>query len=240
MGRPRSVALHDRTLADRLAHHLREDILEGRLLPGQPLREVDLAARLGCSRIPLREALKLLAGEGLVELHAYRGAVVPTVEPHEVEEQRELSVALNAVLFPRVIANLDAEAIERLEALRRELVADISGTDLVRVTRKIYDVLFACARAPLVERIIRSLNDRFMAYTRGFFERAEWREGTRKYALGIIEGFLAHDLEAVMRLMVETRTSLSSHFERHLRAALDLQAQSARSSVAKIPPLGEA
>ncbi|OLS98423.1 transcriptional regulator [Pseudonocardia sp. CNS-004] len=59
-----------------IAHAVREDILAGRLAPGDRLREADLAERFGVSRVPIREALSQLQSEGFVTLVRYRGATV--------------------------------------------------------------------------------------------------------------------------------------------------------------------
>lgn len=101
-----SVAVPSRTEA--VLDALKHAILTGRLLPGQALVENDLAAQLGVSKTPVREALKTLAGAGLVTMSPYKGATVRTVDDtlvHSVYDIRLLlepeavrrAVALNAV-----------------------------------------------------------------------------------------------------------------------------------------------
>jgi DNA-binding GntR family transcriptional regulator len=75
-----------RTTPGSVAHVLRNAILEGRLKPGSQLRETHLAADLGVSRAPLREALGLLAEEGLIEKIPYRGAFVAEVSGESIAE----------------------------------------------------------------------------------------------------------------------------------------------------------
>ena len=65
-----------RTIADQVAELVRQRILTGQLKGGQPIRQEHLAAELGVSRIPLREALKQLAAEGFVAITSHKGAVV--------------------------------------------------------------------------------------------------------------------------------------------------------------------
>lgn len=76
--------LGQRTMPDAIADVLRAEILSGRLPPASPLREVHVAGELGVSRAPLREALRLLQDEGLVERRPFKGAVVATVTADEV------------------------------------------------------------------------------------------------------------------------------------------------------------
>src|SRR5258706_3461670 len=77
-----------------LADALRQAILAGRYRPGERLVEDRLATEYGGSRVPVREALKTLAGEGLVELAPHRGACVAQLAPGEVEELGEVRATL--------------------------------------------------------------------------------------------------------------------------------------------------
>ena len=76
---PTTVASH------RIAAHIREDILSGRLLPGVRIRQEEIAERLGASRLPVREALRMLESEGLVELKANSGAWVSSMDMQECD-----------------------------------------------------------------------------------------------------------------------------------------------------------
>ncbi len=75
---------------DKAYVHLRESVLTDPELQGQFLKEADLAAELGISRTPVREALMLLVSEGLVELIPQRGAYVPAISGREISELMEL------------------------------------------------------------------------------------------------------------------------------------------------------
>lgn len=78
--------LHRTSTVDQVADTLRTAILEGRLPPGEPLRESALTELLGVSRGPVREALRLLASEGLVRHQPNRGAAVASLDEHEVAD----------------------------------------------------------------------------------------------------------------------------------------------------------
>src|SRR5246127_1463287 len=77
-------------LHDTVVDHLRTFIVEGLLVPGTKLNERELCERLGISRTPLREALKVLAAEGLVEISPNRGATVSRMTEAEIREMFEL------------------------------------------------------------------------------------------------------------------------------------------------------
>ncbi len=85
----RELPVHERDErrigSTRVAAYLREAILGGDLRPGDRIRQEEIAERLGASRLPVREALRMLEAEGLTEHEARKGARVPRLSPHEVD-----------------------------------------------------------------------------------------------------------------------------------------------------------
>ncbi|WP_289150651.1 GntR family transcriptional regulator [uncultured Salipiger sp.] len=117
------------TLHARILDSLREDILSAALPEGTPLRQDQLAARYGASRIPVREALLQLEGEGLVRQQANRGYTVSKLSLSEISEEFDLRAMLESDLIMRAIPHLkrkhlaDAkEVLDRLEGNHRETV----------------------------------------------------------------------------------------------------------------------
>lgn len=101
-------------LADQLRESIEESIATGQLAPGAHLDEVQLAARFGVSRTPVREALNLLAGEGLVEARPRRGTVVAEVSPHRLVEMFEVMGELEAMcarLAARRMSSAEQQAL---------------------------------------------------------------------------------------------------------------------------------
>jgi DNA-binding GntR family transcriptional regulator len=84
-------------LSERLREAIEEEIATSKLLPGSRLDEVELARRFGVSRTPIREALILLLGEGLVENRGRRGAVVAHITPQRLIEMFEVMAELEAM-----------------------------------------------------------------------------------------------------------------------------------------------
>src|SRR5689334_17529071 len=102
-----------RTIADQVAELIRQRILSGQLKGGQPIRQEHLAAELGVSRIPLREALKQLAAEGFVSIASHKGAVVAELSVEEVEELFDLRLKLETWLMELAMpAMTDAEVAD--------------------------------------------------------------------------------------------------------------------------------
>lgn len=106
-----------------LAARIREMILEDELPPGTPVRERQLAERLGVSRTPIREALKLLAAEGLVELEPRRGAMVAAPSAAEIRELLELLGGIEAFAARLACERAEPAELRELRALHHEMVA---------------------------------------------------------------------------------------------------------------------
>ena len=101
------------TLASAAVDAIRERILDRTYPEGEPLRQDSLAAELGVSRIPIREALRQLEAEGLVTFNPQRGAVVSSLSIAEIEELFELRAELESDLLRRSVPLLTEDDIER-------------------------------------------------------------------------------------------------------------------------------
>ena len=114
-------------LSDRLREAVEEEITTGKLLPGYRLDEVELAKRFNVSRTPIREALNLLLGEGLIEMRPRRGAVVARVTPQRLIEMFEVMAELEAMcaqLAARRMSDEEFAAIEAAHAACRGAVEE--------------------------------------------------------------------------------------------------------------------
>lgn len=96
-------------------------ILNGIFKPGQMLRQEEIAARLGVSRGPLREALPRLEAEGMVVLYARRGYAVTSLDPDEIDELFELRMLLEVKLARRAASRRTAKDIARVQQINLEL-----------------------------------------------------------------------------------------------------------------------
>ncbi|MCK4176481.1 GntR family transcriptional regulator [Aciditerrimonas ferrireducens] len=110
-----------RSAADRAYLVVREAIASGRLRGGEPVREEQVAKEIGVSRTPVREALRRLAAEGLVELEARRGARVARFEAEEVDEIFSLRVELESHAAALAAQRAGADDVAKLAALCEEM-----------------------------------------------------------------------------------------------------------------------
>ena len=161
---------------------IRGRILDGKLKPGERLVEDRLSAELGVSRVPVREALRMLSTEGLVRIEPNRGASVVEITPElvtELVEVRTLLEALNARLAAR---RHDPEIVARLQdTLRRGNDAAQSGSSdqLARLNGEFHERLAEASRNSVLTEMMRSLRERTsLAFAINGRSRAceDWKE----------------------------------------------------------------
>ena len=125
---PAAVDFQDRegSLVGRIANDIAQGIVSGELEPGADLNSVDLAARFGTSRTPVREALMLLEKEGLVEIPPRRRPRVAHITLKEVEELYQIRALLNGMMMELFVASANEEmraAARSALGLMKEAVA---------------------------------------------------------------------------------------------------------------------
>ncbi len=117
------------TLAEAVLQHIARDIVEGHLVPGQHLGEVALSEQLGVSRSPVREAIRRLVAEGLVDLLPRKGAFVAALSAKEVADVFAVRIELEA-LSARLAAALATETdVAELEAINRRCAMAVEAKD---------------------------------------------------------------------------------------------------------------
>jgi DNA-binding GntR family transcriptional regulator len=124
--------LENRTLWERVHEYLRDEILADNLPPGTELQEVALAASLGVSRGPVREALGRLSAEGLVTIRPRTGAVVRSLSKEEFVEAYQVREALETFALRLAVPRLTEEEALRLEALIDRMVEQAEADDVPR------------------------------------------------------------------------------------------------------------
>lgn len=118
------------TLADRVYHAVRTRILEGRLAPGEFVRETGLTRAMGVSRTPVREALGRLASEGFLERIPHRGFRVPDEPVGDLLELYPIVAALDLLAGRLALPRLSADDIETLKTINARLAAAGENEDV--------------------------------------------------------------------------------------------------------------
>lgn len=156
-------AIDRRPLHHELVDRLRDMIVEGQLEPGQKISERALCERFGVSRTPLREAVKILANEGFVELTPHRGARVVKLTLKDFEEALPIMGALDAVAGELACQNATEQEITELAALTDRMAERFEAQDLegyYKLNSRIHKLIMEMARNPTLTRSTRVLSER--------------------------------------------------------------------------------
>ncbi|PXW24913.1 GntR family transcriptional regulator [Paraburkholderia caballeronis] len=200
-------------LHDTVVDHLRNFIVEGLLAPGVKLNERKLCEMLGISRTPLREALKVLAAEGLIDISPNRGASVAQLSEAEIRDMFELMSGLEAFAGELACERINAAELAEIKALHAAMLMCREQNDLSGYyarNRAIHDRINAAARNATLRQTYVTLNRRLQALRfRSNFQTAKWDSAIR-------------DHEAMIRAL-ETRDGrqLSAILRSHLLAKRD-------------------
>lgn len=117
------------TLAETLAHRLRRDILTGRLHPGAPIKERDTAQDLGVSRTPMREAIRLLAQDGLVALRPSRSPIVANPTLKEITDSIEILVALEELSARLAVSQASDAELAAIRTIHENICQNCQAMD---------------------------------------------------------------------------------------------------------------
>ena len=205
-----------RPLHEEATDRLRDLIVQGRLAAGARLNERLLTAQLGLSRTPLREAFKVLATEGLVELLPNRGAVVSQMDPVRLSETLAVMGALDALAGEFACANATDAQINEIRALHFEMLAyhargDLSG--YFKFNQAIHLKIVKYAGNAVLYNIYRQLNGvmqraRYMAN----LSKDRWDAAVREHE-EILAALSARDVKRI-------RVLLSDHLAHKLSSVL--------------------
>ncbi|MCC8049647.1 MAG: GntR family transcriptional regulator [Clostridiales bacterium] len=146
-------------LRDVVFQTLRQAILRGEIRPGERLMEIHLAQKLGVSRTPVREAIRMLELEGLVTTIPRRGAVVADITVSDMEDVLEVRLALEELAVQIVCKKLTQEQLNEMKALAAGFRRTLDGDDVGECAQA--DMVFheAIYNATGNKRLVQILNN---------------------------------------------------------------------------------
>jgi DNA-binding GntR family transcriptional regulator len=201
--------------SDRATEALRKGILGGRYAPGERLGEVDLANRLGLSRTPVREALRRLSAEGLVEITANKGARVVEYPQQDLDHIFQIRAQVEGLAAKAAARTASEEDIDRLEEIATVLAGHAEAGRLDKVYKlntEYHSTLNGLAGSSVLPATVASLiHSSVLLKTLHSFDDAAMRRSVHHH-LEIVAALRARDgdwAEAVMRAhLLSARASL--------------------------------
>lgn len=198
---------------------LRHELMSGVLRPGAELSQVALAQRFGVSRIPIRDALRILAADGLVEIELNRGARAITLNPDQVRELYDLRILLECDCLRRAAKVLTPDDLDAIDLVRRKADIDAHTESWSEGDWAFHRALYVRADRPrqlsIIEGLRRTCRMFIGAYHSMPSKTPRWlgehreiigrlREGDASLAANILE---AHLEAAAQHLLEQMRSS---------------------------------
>ena len=200
---------------------LRQLIVEGDIAPGAKLNERELCDRLALSRTPLREAIKTLAAEGLVDLLPNRGAVAAQMSEQDVADTFEVIAGLEGQSGELAAQRIEPAELAEIRALNFEMRAAHARLDLptyYRINAQIHNLVNAAARNPVLTRTYRTVNARVQALRfRSNFDPVKWQRAVGEHD-AMVDALAARDAARLRSLLVR-------HLEHKRDTVLELMRQ---------------
>jgi DNA-binding GntR family transcriptional regulator len=197
----------DRATPSLVADVLREAIVKGVFKSGVQLRQDALAAELGVSRIPIREALRKLEAEGLVTIHQNRGAVVSNLSGAEIQEIYEIRILLESAALRLAIPRMTDETYRQAEEALREMHMEEETIRWINLNRRFHSILYGPADRPRLLSLINTLRTNVDRYVSIYISLLNNRNQAQREHATILEACKRGDPKAAVR-------ALQLHLER--------------------------
>jgi DNA-binding GntR family transcriptional regulator len=219
---PEPTTVSDRThgaSGARIAAQLRDAILAGHYSPGSRIRQEDLAEAYGASRLPARDALRMLEAEGLVTLVANTGAWVAKLNPAECEELYQVRERLEPFLLSLNVPLLQEDQIDELGLLATAMEHTDDVEQFLRLDREFHLASYAVAETTMLQEMTVRLWNRTQPYRRVYTRmfRAEGDHSVHYEHHLIVAALHRRDAEGAERLLAghirRTRLELARHPE---------------------------
>jgi DNA-binding GntR family transcriptional regulator len=191
------IAIPRAALHQQATQRLRQMLVEGRIAPGAKLNERELAQELRVSRTPLREAIKMLAAEGLVELVPNRGAIAVALSEADVLDTFEVMAGLEGLSGELAAQRITNAELAEIRAMQFEMMGAYTRADLsnyYRINSMIHTAINAAAKNPVLTSTYNQVNARLQALRFRSNQNGEkWKRAMKEHekmvdALGARDG----------------------------------------------------
>jgi DNA-binding GntR family transcriptional regulator len=155
------------TTPDHLANALRAAIFDGQFLDNEELNQVELAAFFGVSRVPVREALRQLQAEGLVQSIAHHRTIVSAMTPAQIIESFEMRAVLEGHLLRKAGKHITSTDVEKLRKTCKECARIKSyGSDWVLKNWEFHNVIYDRSESPIIVDVVKDIQLKIERYAR--------------------------------------------------------------------------
>jgi DNA-binding GntR family transcriptional regulator len=180
---------------------LRRAILRGALVGGQILRQESLAKQLGVSRVPVREAIRQLSSEGLVQITTYRGAVVAALSADDIREIYDIRVGLETTALRLALPHLSPAMLGRAATVLAEIEAAMEAVEWGARNWLFHITLYTPAQRPRLLALIRTMHDNVGRYLQVYPALMQQQHYSQQEHQQLLAACQAQDEQAALRIL---------------------------------------
>jgi DNA-binding GntR family transcriptional regulator len=192
---------HQRSTPDLIAEALRQAIQHGLFQEGQSLRQDEIATQFGVSRIPVREALRQLEAEGLVNFHPNRGAMVTILSPAEAQELCDIRIALETLALQLALPQLSASHLAQAADLLHKTEQATEPMRWADLNWQFHAALYGPANRPRLLSLIKTLHVNIDRYVRLQMQELQYRERSQAEHAQLLLACQNHDSSEAVALL---------------------------------------
>lgn len=200
-----------------IAERIRTAIVRGQLHGGQPLRQAEIAERFGVSRIPVREALSQLEGEGWVSSVPHRGVVVTELCAEDVRDLCDIRLDLETRALQLAIPQLDTPTLDRAERVLDEIDAEPTIDAWADYNLVFHCTLYEAAKRPRLLALIKNLHRLTSRYLIVHVSILNYRERGQDEHRALLAACRAGDAKLADRLLRAHIGNAADMLEEYLR-----------------------
>ncbi|MDE0113459.1 MAG: GntR family transcriptional regulator [Albidovulum sp.] len=204
---------------------LKDKILSGELVPGEQVKIQEIADETGASAVPVREAIRMLASEGLMQLRTRRSPIVAPLELREIAEIANIRLALEPFILNLAISRHTPDTLKECHSLIIQDMASNSFNEKVDLNRKFHLALLAPAQQPRALRIISDQFENVSRYAQMLVMRGLGNLGgnVHKEHLDILTKVESGSAEPAVQMLAEHIRSAVQRIEQELNRLTDEQ-----------------
>ena len=206
-------------LRDAVFETLREAILKGVLSPGQHLMEMQLAYQLGVSRTPVREAIRMLELEGLVNMVPRKGARVAAISEKSLCDVLEVRRVLEELSVRLACTRMERDGLEKLDAINQQFIRACPSDDVVQIARideSFHAVIYEAADNAKLLQLLNQMQNQMYRYRIEYIKLKERRQILVEEHKKIIHSLARRDAEAA----TEATRAHISHQEQYVMSVI--------------------
>lgn len=192
------IIRRSKSMREKVYDTLKSLIFEGKIAPGERIIETEYSKKFDISRTPLREAIRMLENEGLVETQAKGGVTVKKVTKEEIVEIYKIRIALESLILEEVIKKAKEEDLEKVRQILLETKDAFNADDTATIFElfsKFNIALYEIANLPRVENLINNINSYLRRFRKLSISNSKRREVAYNDHLAIFQTIKNKDLE---------------------------------------------